>query len=102
MSGSASTTDVALRPWPAPKKEKLDTLDVVAQIHQLTSERGHLRYITEQSLQDEVDAGKDVGEDVMEGIEGGEKKDEPSKEDTLRKLHETRRQMLEKAQYARL
>lgn len=93
MSAAASSTSVALRPWPAPKKEKLEPVDVFEQVGQLAAERGHLRYITEQTLQDEVDAGDTIKEDVMEGIEEGAKKDTPSKEDRLKELQDARHRM---------
>ncbi|KAI0608607.1 Mediator of RNA polymerase II transcription subunit 17 [Pyrenophora tritici-repentis] len=55
-----SLNNVALRPWPAPKKEELTQEDLLFKIEQLASERGHLRNITEQSLQEDIDAGKNA------------------------------------------
>lgn len=57
-----SLQGVTLRPWPAQKKEELSPEDIHIQIEQLTAERGHLRDITEASLQNDVVAGKDVPE----------------------------------------
>jgi mediator of RNA polymerase II transcription subunit 17 len=66
MSGPAALSDVALRPWPAPKKDELKPEELKGQIAQLTGERGHLRDITEKSLQDEIIAGKDVTDSAAE------------------------------------
>jgi mediator of RNA polymerase II transcription subunit 17 len=69
MSGAESLKDVALRPWPTYKKEMLGSEDLMLQIEQLTSERGHLRNITEKSLQDDVIAGKDSYEGAVVAAE---------------------------------
>lgn len=69
MSGTESLRDVALRPWPATKKEMLGAEDLMLQIEQLTSERGHLRDITEKSLQDDIVAGNDVPDDPVGAVE---------------------------------
>ncbi|KAH7077996.1 subunit 17 of mediator complex-domain-containing protein [Paraphoma chrysanthemicola] len=69
MSGAESLKDVALRPWPTSKKEMLGSEDLMLQIEQLTSERGHLRNITEKSLQDDVIAGKDSYEGAVVAAE---------------------------------
>lgn len=52
--------DVTLRPWPSPKPSGWSQQDLYAQIEQLTIERGHLRDITEESLQDAMRTGKDT------------------------------------------
>ena len=80
MSGIESLKDVTLRPWPAPNKDELNAEDLMRQVEQLTAERGHLRNITERSLQDDIIAGKDVPDDAVEGQEEEkEKKDAPSR-----------------------
>lgn len=97
MAGMAPPTDITMRPWPATEKEELSPGDIFTQIAQLTSERGHLRFITERSLQEEVDSGKDVPEDVMEGVEfGAEQKPakEKDKEDQLKEVEEGRAKMM--------
>lgn len=99
MSGTGSTTNVALRTWPAPKKEKLEAVDVVNQVTQLASERGHLRYITEQSLRDEIDTGKDATEDIMEGIEQQDQKAAPSREDRVKELQQAKFQIKQAVEY---
>jgi|TARA_R110002003_G_scaffold44_7_gene3254 mediator of RNA polymerase II transcription subunit 17 len=43
--------------------------DLMLQIEQLTSERGHLRDITEKSLQDDIVAGNDVPDDPVGAVE---------------------------------
>jgi mediator of RNA polymerase II transcription subunit 17 len=91
-----STADVALRAWPAPVKEALGLQDVLSQITQLTTERGHLRGITEKTLQDEIDAGKDVPEDVLEGIDAGDKKEAPSMKAKVEEIQRARNEMCQK------
>ena len=93
MSGAGSTTNVALRPWPAPTKEALSGDDLFNKVFQLTQERGHLRGTTEKSLQDEIDAGKHATGEVMEGVEQNQKKDAPTKEDRLEEIGRQRREM---------
>lgn len=105
MSGSGFG-EVALRPWPTPKKDKLDAFDIFTQVGRLTSERGHLRNITEDALQEELERGKDVAEeaDVMEGVEEAEKveaKDAPTQEDRLKELFIARNKMWQKLEYVR-
>lgn len=81
MAGNESLRDVTLRPWPAQKKEELSQDDLLLQIEQLTTERGHLRDITESSLQHDIEAGKDVPEDSKDGGKQDDKaKDAPSKQ----------------------
>ncbi|KAF2687220.1 hypothetical protein K458DRAFT_296237 [Lentithecium fluviatile CBS 122367] len=100
MSDAASLTTVALRPWPAPTKDALSKEDLSAQIHQLTTERGHLRGITEKALQEEIDAGKSVPEDVMEGAETEPKKDAPAADERLKDIHRVRNEMHTKIEWA--
>jgi mediator of RNA polymerase II transcription subunit 17 len=103
---SPAAADVAIRPWPAPKKEKLEAADLNAQLSQLTSERKlHLRYITEASLLEEVEHGQRVDghAGVMEGIEapGGGKKDTASdRDERLQQLHQARDTMYRQVEWS--
>ena len=98
MPGNESLSDVALRPWPAAAKDELNAEDLMRQVEQLTAERGHLRNITEKSLQDDVIAGKDNPDDAKKGEEDEtEMKDAPSKaqqqQDVIRMQQEMYNQM---------
>lgn len=94
MSGAESLTNVTLRPWPAPKKEELAPQDLLQQVEQLANERGHLRNVTEKSLQDEIILGKDVSEDANDGLEEKkEKKVVPSKEERLQDVFRMQQEM---------
>ena len=93
MSNADPLANVALRPWPAPAKDALSKEEISAQIHQLTNERGHLRGITEKALQEEIDAGKSLPEDGMEGLESESKKDAPSTEERLKEIYRVRNEM---------
>ncbi|KAF2191111.1 hypothetical protein K469DRAFT_558069 [Zopfia rhizophila CBS 207.26] len=93
MSGAGSATQVTLRPWPTAEKEDLEPFELDRLLLQLTNERGHLRSITEKTLQDEVDSGRDVAGDVMEGVEQDEKKDAPKLEDKLKEIAATKSEM---------
>jgi mediator of RNA polymerase II transcription subunit 17 len=82
-----SLGNVALRPWPAPKKEELSQEDLLFEIEQLASERGHLRNITEQSLQEDIDAGKDVPDAATDEFKQEKKdKDAPSTQEQREKV----------------
>jgi mediator of RNA polymerase II transcription subunit 17 len=97
-----SLDNVTLRPWPAPKKEELTQDDLLFKIEQLASERGHLRDITEQSLQEDIDAGKDVPDDTEEGAkdEKREKKKEvPSRQEQLEKVFKAGQEMYSHLEY---
>jgi mediator of RNA polymerase II transcription subunit 17 len=98
-----SLNNVALRPWPAPKKEELTQEDLLFQIEQLASERGHLRDITEQSLQEDIDAGKHVPDDAAEGAEKEKKKKEeeemPSRQEQLEKVYKAGQEMYSHLEY---
>lgn len=59
-----SLREVTLRPWPARRKEELSLEEINSQVVQLTSERGHLRDITESSLERDIAAGQDVPDQV--------------------------------------
>lgn len=96
MSSTNNTADVALRPWPAPNKGALNIEDILAQVSQLTAERGHLRDITEQTLQDEVEASRDSGDVVAGDSEEKEKIVEPSVKEKLEEIHAARIEMLKK------
>lgn len=98
MSAAGSTTNVALRPWPASKKDELTKDELLAQIGQLTVERGHLRDITEKTLQGEVDAGKHVPEESLEGVDQADKKDAAATKDRLEEIQRVRHEMWAKLQ----
>ncbi|KAF2268101.1 hypothetical protein CC78DRAFT_530482 [Lojkania enalia] len=102
MSGARAGTvsDVALRPWPAPTKETLDRVALFNQVHQLTTERGHLRFVTEKTLQEEIDAGKDASEDVMEGVEQEDQKPAPTKQERLQEVARAQHDMFTKVEWA--
>ena len=76
MSAEQDSRGVSLRPWPAATKDGLTQVDLFQQLHQLAEQRGHLRSVTEKSLQDEIDSGKDVTGDVVEGVEKESEEDE--------------------------
>lgn len=100
MSAAESLKDVALRPWPTSKKEEHSRQDLLEQIEQLTNERGHLRVITEKSLQDDIDAGKDVPDSAMEGL-AQEKEEKParSKEERLQHVFRAQQEMVTHLEY---
>lgn len=77
MSDRDSLNDVTLRPWPAPKEDEFSRDVILRQIEQLAVERGHLRNITEQSLQAEIDAGKDVSDGTKDSLEDDEASKKP-------------------------
>lgn len=77
MSEFESLRDVALRPWPGNKTDELGKDAILQQVEQLARERGHLRNITEQSLQADIDAGKDVPDDLKEISEEDDEEKEP-------------------------
>ncbi|KAF1933072.1 uncharacterized protein M421DRAFT_1633 [Didymella exigua CBS 183.55] len=77
MPGLDSLKDVALRPWPTDKDDESSRDVVLQKIEQLAAERGHLRNITEQSLQAEIDAGKDALDDAKDSSEGGDEEKKP-------------------------
>jgi mediator of RNA polymerase II transcription subunit 17 len=96
MSNTDSLASITLRPWPAPAKDALSKEKLSTQIHQLTVERGNLRGITEQALQAEIDAGKSLPEDGIEGAESESKKDGPAPEEKMEELWKKRIEMYEK------
>ncbi|OAL43246.1 hypothetical protein IQ07DRAFT_593234 [Pyrenochaeta sp. DS3sAY3a] len=102
MAGNESLKDVTLRPWPPQKKEELSQEDLLLQIEQLTTERGHLRDITEKSLQDDIDSGKHVPEDVKDGLKQDDKdKDAPSKQQMVEKVFNAQREMYGHLEWAK-
>jgi mediator of RNA polymerase II transcription subunit 17, fungi type len=98
MSTTNLIPDVTLRAWPAPKNEALNPQDLLAQVSQLATERGHLREITEQSLQDEIEASKHELSILTEENEEREKDkpEEQSTKDKLEEIHVARIEMLKK------
>jgi mediator of RNA polymerase II transcription subunit 17 len=100
MSEAESLKEVTLRPWPPSKKQELSRQDLLDQIEQLTNERGHLRGITEKSLQEDIDAGKDVSGGAMEGLEQ-EKEEKPaqSKEERLQHVFRAQQEMASHLEY---
>ncbi|KZM27155.1 RNA polymerase II mediator complex subunit [Ascochyta rabiei] len=102
MSGVESLKDVALRPWPANKKDELSRDALLQQIEQLTTERGHLRDITEKSLQADIEAGKDVPDDAEEGSEDEEEeKDVPSRKEKMDEIFKMQMEMAGHLDWAR-
>jgi mediator of RNA polymerase II transcription subunit 17 len=96
-----SLDNVTLRPWPATRKEELSQEDLLFKIEQLAGERGHLRNITEQSLQEDFDAGKDVPDATTDGVKEEDKeKDIPSGQDQREKVFKAAREMYEHLEYA--
>jgi mediator of RNA polymerase II transcription subunit 17 len=96
-----SLGNVTLRPWPAPKKEELSQEDLLFKIEQLAIERGHLRNITEQSLQEDIDAGKDVPDATTDGLKQGEKKpDALSDQEQREKVHKVGQEIWSQVEYA--
>jgi mediator of RNA polymerase II transcription subunit 17 len=88
--------NVALRPWPAATKEELAQDDLLIKIEQLASERGHLRNITEQSLQQDIDAGKHVPDDAQDAAKQDEKDkevDAPSRQEQVEKVFKAGQEM---------
>jgi mediator of RNA polymerase II transcription subunit 17 len=103
MSSSDSVANITLRPYASSRKETLGPFELGLQLRQLVNAQGaHLRYITEASLQDEIESGKRVPKDDMEAEQTDsqqERSDAPTKEEQLRKLAETRDEMMRSVQY---
>jgi mediator of RNA polymerase II transcription subunit 17 len=100
MSGAASLSDVALRPWPAPKKDELKPADLRLQVDQLTIERGHLRNITEKSLQDDIIAGKDASSSEADEQEAKkDKKEVRSRAQTQEDIIRMQQEMCSEMEY---
>jgi mediator of RNA polymerase II transcription subunit 17 len=101
MSGAEALGEVTLRPWPAPKKEGFSKQELLRQIEQLTTERGHLRDITEKSLQEDIDAGKTVPDEAAATAEAKkDDKDAPSKEERLQAVYRAQQEISGHLEYA--
>ncbi|KAF2000020.1 hypothetical protein P154DRAFT_620433 [Amniculicola lignicola CBS 123094] len=102
MSATGTMATVALRPWPAPKKEKLDHGELLRQIDQAANDRKqHLRFINEELLQDEVQLGKDGPDDIVSGIEAGEQTaKEPTRQERQMEIARVQHEMGSKLEWA--
>ena len=101
MAGAKSLKDVTLRPWPPQEKEQQSQEDLLLQVHQLTTERGHLRDITEQSLQEDIAAGENGPGDVADSVEVTEKeKSVPSAHEIREKIFDAQKDMYSHLEYA--
>ncbi|KAF1947969.1 hypothetical protein EJ02DRAFT_449434 [Clathrospora elynae] len=97
-----SLKDVTLRPWPAPKKEELSQEDLLVKIEQLASERGHLRDITEKSLQEDIDAGKHIPDDTNDAVkQEAKEKEAPSRQERLEKVFNAGKEMYGHLEWAK-
>lgn len=97
-----SLNNVTLRPWPATEKEELTQDDLLIKIEQLASERGHLRNITEQSLQQDIDAGKHVPDDADDATKQEDKEketDAPSRQEQAEKVFKAGQEMYSHLEY---
>ncbi|KAH3907560.1 mediator of RNA polymerase II transcription subunit 17 [Parastagonospora nodorum] len=102
MSGYESLADVTLRPWPAAKKEELSPQDLLLQIEQLGTERGHLRDVTEKSLQEDMAAGKGASEEAAGSLEQKKKKkDATSREERLQEVLKAQHEMCMHMEWAK-
>lgn len=89
-----SLREVSLRPWPAQNKGALSPEDLHIKIEQLTTERGHLRDITETSLAEDIAAGKHVPDGVSEAAAADKTSEEaPSDQETREKIFNAQRDM---------
>ena len=94
MSGTDPLTGVTLRPWPSSKKEEPSQHDLFLKVEQLTTERGHLRDITEESLQEDIAAGKVAPDVTSNNLELGKtQKEAPSKPEMLEQVFKAQREM---------
>ncbi|KAJ5056969.1 subunit 17 of mediator complex-domain-containing protein [Bipolaris maydis] len=99
-----SLNNVTLRPWPATEKEELTQDDLLIKIEQLASERGHLRNITEQSLQQDIDAGKHVPDDADDATKQEDKEketDAPSRQEQAEKVFKAGQEMYSHLEWAK-
>ncbi|XP_014560487.1 hypothetical protein COCVIDRAFT_34425 [Bipolaris victoriae FI3] len=99
-----SLNNVTLRPWPATEKEELTQEDLLIKIEQLASERGHLRNITEQSLQQDIDAGKHVPDGADDAIKQEDKDketDAPSRQEQVEKVFKAGQEMYSHLEWAK-
>jgi mediator of RNA polymerase II transcription subunit 17 len=93
MPGTESLADVTLRPWPTSKKDELSSQDLLRQVEQLANERGHLRNVTEKSLQDDIIAGKDAPDSAAANAEEKKEKETPSKDERLQDIFRMQQEM---------
>ncbi|KAF2745176.1 hypothetical protein M011DRAFT_469881 [Sporormia fimetaria CBS 119925] len=108
MSERDATTDenVVVRPWPTRPKEKLEAIELYTQLIQLDAERGHIQNITEQTLREEIDRGRQASQDdPMEGVEDGEEGEDaeeevPTREKKLEELEAARLALISKSEFA--
>ncbi len=98
MAGTESLKDVTLRPWPPQKKEQQSQQDLQLQIHQLTTERGHIRDITEQSLQEDIATGKNVPDEATESKD--KEKQAPTSQEMREKIFNAQKEMYSHLEYA--
>ncbi|KAL6705797.1 RNA polymerase II mediator complex subunit [Coniothyrium glycines] len=94
--------EVTLRPWPAQEKKELSLEELHLQVEQLTSERGHLRDITELSLQEAIAAGKDVPNGVSKNADQEKTiKEAPSAQEAREKVFNAGRDMYGHLEWAK-
>lgn len=102
MSATELLKDVTLRPWPTPSKDELSQQDLYLKIEQLTAERGHLRDITEASLQEGIEVGKGATDDAATRVESEQhEKEAPTEQETREKVFNAQREMYGHLEYAR-
>jgi len=100
MSGMESLRDVTLRPWPSPEQSGLSQQDLYVQIEQLTTERGHLRDITEASLLEDIRAGKDRPDGAVQRAQQAEDENlAASKQATRETIFNAQREMYGHLEY---
>jgi len=100
MSGLESLKDVALRPWPAKKTDEFGKDALWPQIEQLAIERGHLRNITEHSLQADLEAGKNVPDDAKDSSEDEEEEKPRSLDERKAEVLKMQMEMASHLEYA--
>ncbi|KAL5423521.1 hypothetical protein PMIN07_010007 [Paraphaeosphaeria minitans] len=101
MSDADPLSSVALRPWPAPAKEVLSKEDMFAQVGQLTVERKQwLRDIKEQTLLEDMEAGRDGILESVESGKQGDNEDVLSQAEMLEKLGKARFEVHNKLEWA--
>jgi len=102
MSGMESLRDVTLRPWPSPEQSGLSQQDLYVQIEQLTTERGHLRDITEASLLEDIRAGKDRPDGAVQRAQQAEDENlAASKQATRETIFNAQREMYGHLEWAK-
>lgn len=93
---------IALRPWPAPKTGERKPEELKTQIAQLVIERGgHVRNITEHSLQDDIIAGKDIADDSSEQAEKkADRKEAQTREERQQDIQRLQQEMWNEMEWA--